>query len=107
LDTIAQARKLVKGFDAKGLVSPLEIKRAAMMQHKPTRDWASKSDAYVTHVFDSAAEEAEEKKTEDEDDDDSKSTNDSLRGLANDLKNRPKLTNDGSDAYNKFLRGEK
>lgn len=107
LDTIAQARKLVKGFDAKGLVSPLEIKRAAMMQHKPTRDWASKSDAYVTHVFDSAAEEAEEKKTEDEDDDDSKSTNDSLANLANDMKNRPKLTTDGSDAYNKFLRGEK
>ena len=107
LDTIAQARKLVKGFDAKGLVSPLEIKRAAMMQHKPTRDWASKSDAYVTHVFDAAAEEAEEKKTEDDDDDDSKPTNDSLRGLANDLKNRPKATTDGSDAYNKFLRGEK
>lgn len=107
LDTIAVARKLVKGFDAKGMVSPLEIKRAAMTQLKPTRDWASKSDAYVTHVFDSAAEEAEEKKTEDDDDDDGKTTNDSLRGLANDLKNRPKATTDGSDAYNKFLRGEK
>ncbi|MNP44796.1 hypothetical protein D3C76_1386730 [compost metagenome] len=95
----------MKSFDDKGLVSPLEIKRAAMMQHKPTRDWASKSDAYVTHVFDSAAEEAEEKKTEDEDDDDSKSTNDSLANLANDLKNRPKLTNDGSKAYNDFLNG--
>lgn len=107
LDTVALARKLVKGFDAKGMVSPLEIKRAAMTQLKPTRDWASKSDAYVTHVFDSAAEEAEEKKTEDDDDDDGKSTNDSLTGLANDLKNRPKATTDGFDTYNKFLRGEK
>lgn len=106
LDTIAVARKLLKGFDAKGMVSPLEIKRAAMTQLKPTRDWASKSDAYVSHVFDSAAEEADEKKTEDDDDEEtSQATKDSLSGLAKDLKNRPKLTNDGSEAYSNFLNG--
>ncbi|WP_161893373.1 DUF2213 domain-containing protein [Pseudomonas juntendi] len=106
LDTIAQARKLVKGFDAKGLVSPLEIKRAALAQLKPTRDWAGKSEAYITAAFDSAEEDAKE--TEDEDDDeDAQATKDSLAALAKDIKNHPKTTNDGSDAYNKFLRGEK
>lgn len=104
LDTIALASKVVKSFDAKGLVSPLEIKRAALAQLKPTRDWASKSEAYVVAAFDAAADEADEKK---DDDDEGKTTNDSLTGLANDLKNRPKATTDGSDAYNKFLRGEK
>lgn len=104
LDTIASASKIVKNFDSKGLVSPLEIKRAALAQLKPTRDWAGKSEAYITAAFDSAEEDAKE--TTDEDDDDSKSTNDSLRGLASDLKNRPKLTTDGSESYNKFLRGE-
>lgn len=109
LDTIAMATKLVKNFDAKGLVSPIEIKRAAMAKLKPTRDWASKSDAYVTHVFDSAAEEAEEKKTEDEDGDDDKSkVNDSLRQFAKDAAARGlKPTTDGTDAYNTFLRGGK
>lgn len=109
LDTIAMATKLVKNFDAKGLVSPIEIKRAAMAKLKPTRDWASKSDAYVTHVFDSAAEEAEEKKTEDEDDDDDKSkVNDSLKQFAKDAAARGlKPTTDGTDAYNTFLRGGK
>ncbi|MFJ4113747.1 DUF2213 domain-containing protein [Pseudomonas sp. NPDC089758] len=106
LDTIASASKIVKNFDSKGLVSPLEIKRAALAQLKPTRDWAGKSEAYITAAFDSAEEDAKET-TDEDDEEDSKSTNDSLRGLANDLKNRPKLTSDGSDAYNKFLRGEK
>lgn len=109
LDTIALATKLVKSFDAKGLVSPIEIKRAAMAKLKPTRDWASKSDAYVTHVFDSAAEEAEEKKTEDDDDDDDKSkVNDSLKQFAKDAATRGlTATTDGTDAYNTFLRGGK
>lgn len=105
LDTIASASKIVKNFDSKGLVSPLEIKRAALAQLKPTRDWAGKSEAYITAAFDSAEEDAKETNDED-DEDDKKSTNDSLRGLANDLKNRPKATTDGSDSYNKFLRGE-
>lgn len=109
LDTIALASKVVKSFDAKGLVSPLEIKRAAMAQLKPTRDWASKSEAYVTAAFDSAADEAEEKKTEDEDDDDDKSkVNDSLKQFARDAAARGlKPTTDGTDAYNTFLRGGK
>ena len=105
LETIASASKIVKNFDSKGLVSPLEIKRAALAQLKPTRDWAGKSEAYITAAFDSAEEDAKETNDED-DEDDKKSTNDSLRGLANDLKNRPKATTDGSDSYNKFLRGE-
>ncbi len=104
LDTIASASKIVKNFDSKGLVSPLEIKRAALAQLKPTRDWAGKSEAYITAAYDSAEEDAKETKDEDEEDD-SKPTNDSLRGLANDLKNRPKLTSDGSQAYNNFLNG--
>jgi hypothetical protein len=104
LDTIASASKIVKNFDAKGLVSPLEIKRAALAQLKPTRDWAGKSEAYITAAFDSAEEDAKET-TDEDDEDDKKSTNDSLRGLANDIKNRPKLTNDGSKAYNDFLNG--
>lgn len=105
LDTIASATKIVKNFDSKGLVSPLEIKRAALAQLKPTRDWAGKSEAYITAAYDSAEEDAKET-TDEDDEDDKRSTNDSLRGLANDLKNRPKATTDGSDSYNKFLRGE-
>lgn len=105
LDTIASAAKIVKNFDSKGLVSPLEIKRAALAQLKPTRDWAVKSEAYISAAFDSAEEDAKET-TDEDDEDDSKSTNDSLRGLAKDLTNRPKPTTDGSDSYNKFLRGE-
>lgn len=103
LDTIAMASKVVKSFDAKGLVSPLEIKRAAMAQLKPTRDWASKSEAYVTAAFDAAADEADE-----EDEDDSTKTNDSLRQFAKDAVARGlKPTTDGTDAYNTFLRGGK
>lgn len=105
LDTIASASKIVKNFDSKGLVSPLEIKRAALAQLKPTRDWAGKSEAYITAAYDSAEEDAKET-TDEDDEDDKRSTNDSLRGLANDLKNRPRATTDGSDSYNKFLRGE-
>jgi hypothetical protein len=107
LDTIALASKVVKAFDAKGLVSPLEIKRAAMAQLKPTRDWAGKSEAYVLAAFDAAADEAKE--TEDEDDDEDKSkTNDSLARFAADAAKRGlKPTTDGSDAYNTFLRGGK
>lgn len=104
LDTIASATKIVKNFDSKGLVSPLEIKRAALAQLKPTRDWAGKSEAYITAAYDSAEEDAKET-TDEDDEDDNRSTNDSLRGLANDLKNRPKLTSDGSEAYNNFLNG--
>jgi hypothetical protein len=103
LDTIALASKVVKSFDAKGLVSPLEIKRAAMAQLKPTRDWATKSEAYVVAAFDAAADEADEK----DDDDDSTTTNDSLLQFARDAAKAPKLTTDGSDTYSKFLRGEK
>lgn len=104
LDTIALASKVVKSFDAKGLVSPLEIKRAAMAQLKPTRDWATKSEAYVVAAFDAAADEADEK---DDDDDDGTKTNDSLLQFAKDAAKAPKLTTDGSTAYDKFLRGEK
>jgi len=105
LDTIALASKVVKSFDAKGLVSPLEIKRAAMAQLKPTRDWASKSEAYVTAAFDAAADEADE--NEDDEDDKSK-VNDSLRQFAKDAAARGlKPTQDGTDAYNKFLSGGK
>ena len=107
LDTIALAARVVKSFDAKGLVSPLEIKRAAMAQLKPTRDWATKSEAYVLAAFDAAADEAEETNDEDEDDDKSK-VNDSLKRFAEDAAKRGlKPTQDGTDAYNKYLRGEK
>jgi hypothetical protein len=106
LDTIALASKVVKSFDAKGLVSPLEIKRAAMAQLKPTRDWAGKSEAYVMAAFDAAADEADEK-GDDEDDDKSK-VNDSLTQFAKDAAARGlKPTQDGTDAYNTFLRGGK
>ncbi|MNF67365.1 hypothetical protein D3C84_491770 [compost metagenome] len=108
LDTIALAAKVVKSFDAKGLVSPLEIKRAAMAQLKPTRDWATKSEAYVLAAFDAAADEAEETKDEDEDDGNKSKTNDSLKRFAEDAAKRGlKPTQDGTDAYNKYLRGEK
>ncbi|MDQ3203084.1 MAG: DUF2213 domain-containing protein [Pseudomonadota bacterium] len=104
LDTIALAARVVKSFDAKGLVSPLEIKRAAMAQFKPTRDWASKSEAYVMGAFEAAADEADD---EDEDDDKSK-TKDSLKQFAKDAASRGlKPTQDGTDAYNTFLRGGK
>ena len=105
LDTIALASKVVKSFDAKGLVSPLEIKRAAMAQLKPTRDWASKSEAYVTAAFDGAADEADEK---DDDDGEKSKVNDSLKQFAKDAATRGlTATTDGTDAYNTFLRGGK
>ena len=105
LDTIALASKVVKSFDAKGLVSPLEIKRAAMAQLKPTRDWAGKSEAYVLAAFDAAADEADEK---DDGDDDKTKTDDSLKQFAKDAAARGlKPTTDGTDAYNTFLRGGK
>lgn len=104
LDTIALAGKVVKSFDAKGLVSPLEIKRAAMAQLKPTRDWASKSEAYVLSAFDAAADDADEKG----DDEDKSKVNDSLTQFAKDAAARGlKPTTDGTDAYNKFLSGGK
>lgn len=106
LDTIALAARVVKSFDAKGLVSPLEIKRAAMAQLKPTRDWAGKSEAYVLAAFDAAADEAEE--TKDEDEDDSTKTNDSLRQFSKDAANIGiRAVGDGTKAYNSFLRGAK
>lgn len=105
LDTIALASKVVKSFDAKGLVSPLEIKRAAMAQLKPTRDWAGKSEAYVMAAFDAAADEADEKG---DDEDDKTKTDDSLKQFAKDAANAgTKTTLDGSVAYAKYLRGEK
>lgn len=105
LDTIALAGKVVKSFDAKGLVSPLEIKRAAMAKLKPTRDWASKSEAYVTAAFDAAADEADEK---DDDDGEKSKVNDSLRQFAKDAATRGLTpTTDGTVAYNKFLSGGK
>jgi hypothetical protein len=105
LDTIALAAKVVKSFDAKGLVSPLEIKRAAMAQLKPTRDWASKSEAYVLASFDAAADEADEKG---DDEDDKTKTDDSLKQFAKDAAARGlKPTQDGTEAYNTFLRGGK
>lgn len=109
LNTIAQASKIVKSFDAKGLVSPLEIKRAAMAQRRPTRDWAGQSEAYVLAAFDEASDEAKETKDEDDDEDEDKSkTNDSLKQFAKDAAARGlKPTQDGTDAYNTFLRGGK
>ena len=105
LDTIALAGKVVKSFDAKGLVSPLEIKRAAMAQLKPTRDWSSKSEAYVTAAFDAAADESDEK---DDDDGEKSKVNDSLKQFAKDAATRGlTATTDGTDAYKTFLRGGK
>ena len=103
LDTIATGSKIVKNFDAKGLVLPIAIKRAVMAQLRPTRDWANKSDSYVISCWDAAADDADEK---DDGDDDKTKTSDSLNQLAKDLAN-VKSTRDGSDAYSKFLRGEK
>lgn len=113
LDTIAMASKVVKGFDAKGAVSPLEIKRAAMAQLKPTRDWASKSEAYVTAAFDAAAEDADDK-DDDEDDkkDGKKVTGDARKTLDQLARDSEKLRStrasmDGSKDYANFLKGGK
>jgi hypothetical protein len=113
LDTIAMASRVVKGFDAKGAVSPLEIKRAAMAQLKPTRDWASKSEAYVTAAFDAAAEDADDK----DDDEDGKKDGKKVTGdarktldqLARDSANlkSTRASMDGSKSYESFLKGGK
>lgn len=113
LDTIAAASKIVKGFDAKGAVSPLEIKRAAMAQLKPTRDWASKSEAYVTAAFDAAAEDADDKDDdEDEKKGDKKVTGDARKTLDQLARDSEKLRStrasmDGSKSYESFLKGGK
>jgi hypothetical protein len=77
------ARKIAGPEFTSDSVSPLEIKRAAMVALKPKREWADKSAAYVEAAFDEAVERKEEE-IEDEDEEKSKTT-DSHRKLADDL----------------------
>lgn len=108
--TTDAARKIVKGFDAKGSTSLLEIKRACMLAKFPTRDWAAKSESYVEAAFDAEAE----KETTDSDDEDgdkgmTKDAKATLDGIARDAAAfkdaRGKMA--GTTAYNDFLKGKK
>lgn len=79
------ARKLAGAEFTCDSVSPLEIKRAALASRLPKRDWAGKSEAYVSAAWDS---EMEKKEAEDEEEEDEKAkTTDSHRQLGQDLGN--------------------
>lgn len=117
LNTIAAANKLVPSFDSKGVTSPLEIKRAAMAQAKPTRDWASKNSAYIEAAFDAAVEEKDES-DDDEGDDKNKMSKDAkatLDALARDFGIQPgqfrdakgTKTTDSNQAYKNWLQPHK
>lgn len=107
LATIDSAKKIMPSFDAKGVVSQLEIKRAVMAAKKPGRAWADKSAAYVEAAFDAEADMAEE-----EDKDDKKKVDDARADLIALTDNATafrdaRQTLDGTKAYNSFLQGKK
>lgn len=107
LATIDSAKKIMPSFDAKGVVSQLEIKRAVMAEKKPGRSWADKSAAYVEAAFDAEADMAEE-----EDKDDKKKVDDARADLIALTDNATafhdaRQTLDGTKAYNSFLQGKK
>ena len=107
LATIDCAKKIVPSFDAKGVVSQLEIKRAVMAEKKPGRSWADKSAAYVEAAFDAEADVAEE-----EDEDDKKKAEDTQSDLKKLTDNATafrdaRQTLDGTKSYNDFLKGKK
>lgn len=110
VSTTDAAKKIVKGFDAKGCLNVLEIKRAAMLAKFPTRDWASKSGAYVEAAFDAESEKKETDDSDDEDDDGmTKDARATLDGLARDAKVSRDARNGmaGTKAYDSFLKGGK
>lgn len=115
--TVDTARRIVKGFDAKGSTNLLEIKRSCMAEKFPSRDWSAKSESYIEAAFDA---EAEKKETEDGDDedDDKKVTGDAahtLSQLAKDFGIKPgqfrdskgTKTSDTVPEYAAFLKGAK
>lgn len=110
--TTAAAGKIVKGFDAKGSTSLIDIKRACMAAKFPTRDWAAKDERYVEAAFDAESDKDED----DEDDKKDGMTKDAMATLAGLGKDSAKLmdaaphgtkTSDSSAAYNKFLHPHK
>lgn len=103
------AKKIVKGFDAKGSTNVAEIKRAAMVAKFPTRDWASKSAAYVEAAFDAEAEKTEDSDEEDNGDGMTKDARSTLDSLARDVHKFRDTRNggEGKKAYDSFLKGGK
>jgi uncharacterized protein len=107
LATIDSAKKIMPSFDAKGVVSQLEIKRAVMAAKKPGRAWADKSAAYVEAAFDAEADMVEE-----EDKDDKKKSEDAQADLKKLTDNAAafrdaRQTLDGTKSYIDFLKGKK
>lgn len=103
LATIDSAKKIMPSFDAKGVVSQLEIKRAVMAAKKPGRAWADKSAAYVEAAFDAEADMVEE-----EDKDDKKKSEDAQADLKKLTDNATAFRDarqsmDGTKAYQDFL----
>lgn len=92
-DTSTVAVKIAGKYFTCDSTKPVEVQRAALAVKHPTRDWASKSEAYVQAAFDMEAEKAEEMEDEDEAAEESKkqAANDAARHVVTD--NAPRRNN--------------
>jgi len=75
-------------------VDAMEIKRAALSEVRDSIDWSSKTDEYVSAVFDFADADMSKEDDEDEDEDMKVSNDSQLRQLAKDAASSPKKTVD-------------
>lgn len=89
-------------------MNEIEIKRAALSDAYPKKNWKDLSDAVIAFAFD----EAEEKKAEDEEEEEKEKANDSFRKLGNDasklsLKDSEKARTEARDSYFEKRYGKK
>jgi len=112
LKVTKQARKMVKGFDSAGVVSPVEIQRAALKQMRPSKDWDSKNAVQIAAAWEFACD-AEGEDKDDDEEEDGKKTSD---GLSRDLRALDAAaagtlyghkTSDTNAKYGAYLKGEK
>jgi len=102
--TMDSAKKIAGKEFACDSMNDIAIKRAALSDAYPKKDWKNLSDAVISFAFD----EAEEKKADDEDEEENKSATDSWSRLANDAQS-VKVTDAQAardENYRKFCKGE-
>ena len=103
--TMDSAKKIAGKEFACDSMNEIAIKRAALSDAYPKKDWKNLSDAVISFAFD----EAEEKKADDEDEDEREKATDSWSRLANDAQSvSVKDAQSARDEnYRKFCAGEK
>lgn len=103
--TMDSAKKIAGKDFACDSMNEIAIKRAALSDAYPKKDWKNLSDAVITFAFD----EAEEKKADDEDEYEKEKAADSWSRLANDAQSvSVKDAQSARDEnYRKFCKGEK